>query len=272
MLNAGAARIWGMLQTGSTVGAITAGLAADASVPEGGIAADVVSTITRFAGEQLVGDGPESDRRDARETAELRPLEGVGRSVRPRSVTLSTLDRTVAFESDSAGVVSAINWLASPLTTREPPGAVYEVDAAAARARLFPSRLNRIAAASSAVSVLHAAGVVVGDVVVALPGAPQAGKSTLTTQLVVDGYGYLTDEVLGLAPQSLGVVGFPKRITLELGSWSLFPDIDPQRDDTTHDAFDPSRVRWVDPRSLHANALAWQGRPLELGDRSDRAR
>jgi hypothetical protein len=265
VLNASAARIWGMVQAGSTVAAITADLAASADTADEDVAAEVRETLARFTSERLIGESRDRLSQDTDRPADPRPLEGVGASDRPRSATLSILDRTVAFESESAEVVAAIDWLTTPLSTRESPGEVYEVDAAPERARVFPSRLNRIAAASSALAVLHAAAVVVGDVVVALPGAPQAGKSTLTTRLVSDGYGYLTDEVLGVAPQSLRVVGFPKRITLELGSWSLFPHLDPTRDRMTHDAFDPSRVRWVDPRSLHANALAWRGLSLELG-------
>lgn len=265
VLNEPAARIWGMLQDGSTVGAIVADLVANTGALEAVVTAEVGDIVGRFADERLLGDGPATPARDRTDTAELRQLDPHDRSGRPRSVTISALDRTVAFETDRVEVVAAINWLAAPLTTREPPGEIYEVDADPQRARMFPSRLNRIAAASSALSILHAAAVVVGDVVVALPGVPQAGKSTLTTQLVIDGFGYLTDEVLGLAPQSLRVAGFPKRITLERGSWSLFPRVEADADAATHDAFDPSRVRWIDPRALHANALSWRGRPLELG-------
>ena len=113
--------------------------------------------------------------------------------------------------------------------------------------------------------VLHAAAVVFGDTVTALPAGPGAGKSTLATRLVVDGAGYLTDEVLGIAPESLAVAGYPKRITLELGSWPLFPELEPVAGRAVRDALDPTRVRWVDARDVHPGAFGWRGRALRLG-------
>ncbi len=180
-------------------------------------------------------------------------------------MTLALLDRTVAISSPSNEVIDALDWFGAPARTREPAGERYELTLDPAELRTLPSRLNRLAAASTAFVVLHAAGVVFGDRVVALPAGPGAGKSTLATRLVVDGAGYLTDEVLGIAPGSLAVAGYPKRITLELGSWPLFPELDGVADRAVRDGFDPTRVRWLDARDLHPAAFAWRGRALGLG-------
>ena len=114
--------------------------------------------------------------------------------------------------------------------------------------------------------VLHAAGVAFGDTVVALPAAPGAGKSTLAAQLVAEGAGYLTDEVLGVAPGSLAVAGYPKRITLGARFLAVVPRARTAwRPRATYDGLDPTRVRWVDARDLHPAAFGWRGRALRLG-------
>ena len=61
------------------------------------------------------------------------------------------------------------------------------------------------------------------------------------------------------------MAGYPKRITLEVGSWPLFPELEPVADRAVRDGLDPTRVRWIDPRDLHPAALAWRGRALGLG-------
>ena len=60
---------------------------------------------------------------------------------------------------------------------------------------------------------------------VVLAGTANAGKSTLVTGLVRDGFTYLTDEAAALAPERDEVVSYPKPIGLDPGSWPVFPDL-----------------------------------------------
>ena len=77
--------------------------------------------------------------------------------------------------------------------------------------------VNRSAAeASSRYLLLHAAAVEHGGAGVLLPGASGAGKSTMAAALVMDGFGYLTDELVGLAGREM--VPFPKALSLDRSS------------------------------------------------------
>lgn len=74
---------------------------------------------------------------------------------------------------------------------------------------------------------LHA-GTVARDGRAVVMAAPQeAGKTTLTTALVRRGFDYLSDEAAAIDRSSLAVSAYPKPLTLDRGSWSLFPGLEP---------------------------------------------
>ena len=75
---------------------------------------------------------------------------------------------------------------------------------------------------------IHAGGVVRHGVGVALPAQMESGKSTLTTGLIRAGFDYLTDEAVLLDWETLTAIPFPKPISLDPGSWYLFPELEPQ--------------------------------------------
>jgi len=75
---------------------------------------------------------------------------------------------------------------------------------------------------------LHAGGVTSNGVGLAFPAHMESGKSTLTTGLVRAGFGYLSDEAVLLDWETLMVIPFPKPISLDPGSWHLFPELEPQ--------------------------------------------
>ena len=75
--------------------------------------------------------------------------------------------------------------------------------------------------------VLHASGVSMRGRVVAMPAPMDAGKSTLVTALVRRGLDYVTDEALAFDPTSLAVRPYPKAVTLEPGSFAVFPELEP---------------------------------------------
>jgi len=74
---------------------------------------------------------------------------------------------------------------------------------------------------------VHAGGVARHGAAVVLPAAMESGKSTLTAGLVRAGFSYFTDEAVMLDWETLAVIPFPKPISLDPGSWPLFPELEP---------------------------------------------
>ncbi len=99
---------------------------------------------------------------------------------------------------------------------------------------------------------LHAGGVVRDGIGVALPASMESGKSTLTTGLVRAGFSYLTDEAVLLDWGSGTVIPFPKPISLDTGSWPLFPDLEPHAD--LPDGY--QRIQWqIAPAQIRPDAM-----------------
>ena len=71
--------------------------------------------------------------------------------------------------------------------------------------------------------LLHAGAVVVDDGIVVLAGVMDSGKSTLTAALVQTGFAFVTDEIVAIDLDDRLVTPFARPITLEAGSWGLFP-------------------------------------------------
>jgi hypothetical protein len=60
---------------------------------------------------------------------------------------------------------------------------------------------------------------------VVLPGASEAGKTTLVMGLVRAGFGYLSDEVAVIDPVTRRLYPYPKSLSVKEGSWPLFSDL-----------------------------------------------
>ena len=75
--------------------------------------------------------------------------------------------------------------------------------------------------------VLHAAAVTTSAGAVVLPAPMEHGKTTTTTGLIRAGFAYLTDEAVAIDPDALTVRPFPKALSIDRGSWPLFPDLAP---------------------------------------------
>jgi hypothetical protein len=86
-------------------------------------------------------------------------------------------------------------------------------------------------------TLLHAAAAARGDCAVLLPAPMEHGKTTTVTGLVRAGFSYLTDEAAALDPETLRVTAYPKPLTIDRGSWRLFPDLRP-------DGVDPDAGSW----------------------------
>ena len=109
--------------------------------------------------------------------------------------------------------------------------------------------VNDAAVAAAGDDLVFHAGAVTGvEGAVLLPAAANHGKSTLTTALVADGAGYLTDEAAAVGP---GLVArpFPKSIVLDPGSFPLFPELVPPTDDGLARAL-AGREWHIDPRRV----------------------
>ena len=75
--------------------------------------------------------------------------------------------------------------------------------------------------------LVHAAGATRGGVTVILPADQECGKTTTVAGLLREGFGYVTDEAVAINPGDLTINPFPKTLSLDAGSWHLFPDCRP---------------------------------------------
>jgi hypothetical protein len=267
VLNSTASTIWGLLHE-----PISSRDAAERLVgqdPTGRVEGDVRRTMVDLWDRDLVEPVPNgrhrsssdrvAERTDARPPfVAVRPDEAPSRL----SSTFSLLGREVALASDEASILDEIEWYAKPLRSAADAESVFWVPRGRDVLRTLPARLNRLAAESAASCVIHAGGVLRGEVAVALPGGPGAGKSTLVAALVEHGFDYLSDEALGVLPGGRDLLAYPKRMAIELGSWPLFPRMHAWDGSSSRDGFDPTRVRWLDARDIRPNALAWQTRDI----------
>jgi len=89
----------------------------------------------------------------------------------------------------------------------------------------------------------HAGAIEFPDGVVVFPGRSNAGKSTLVTQLMQRGHGYLTDEALAVDVENGKVTPFPKSVCVDPGAKALFPELaTPRQQDWSTWHVDPSRI------------------------------
>lgn len=81
-----------------------------------------------------------------------------------------------------------------------------------------PARLN-----------LHAGCATKAGRTIVLPADRGSGKTTLTSALLWNGWDYLTDEVLGVKPDGVSVIGYPKPLTYKPGTLELFGGLENDR-------------------------------------------
>ena len=94
--------------------------------------------------------------------------------------------------------------------------------------------------------LMHAASATLAGVTVVLAADMESGKTTTVAGLLRSGFAYVTDEAVALDPETCRVSPFGKTLSLDPGSWTLFPECAPLDD------FRP-RVQWfVEPHHLGA--------------------
>ncbi len=109
---------------------------------------------------------------------------------------------------------------------------------------------------------LHAGGVARDGIALAFPAHMESGKSTLTAGLVRAGFDYLSDEAVAFAKPDDDppvVCPYPKPLSLDPGSWSLFPELEPDAP-LASDAY--RAAQWqVPPGAIRARPVA-EGGPI----------
>jgi hypothetical protein len=107
----------------------------------------------------------------------------------------------------------------------------------------------------------HAGAVSRNDVALMLPASSGAGKSTLTAALVEAGFDYGSDELAVVDPATMRLLPYPKPISLDPGSWSLFPAVDPDPSGRLGLSFRQWQVR---PAALRPGAALAAGTVVHL--------
>ncbi len=92
---------------------------------------------------------------------------------------------------------------------------------------LWDVNRRAVAAAPPSTLVLHAGAVVHHGIAIVLPAAMESGKTTLVTGLVRAACDYLSDELAAIPAGGTDVRAYPKAISLDPGSWPLFPELEP---------------------------------------------
>jgi hypothetical protein len=94
---------------------------------------------------------------------------------------------------------------------------------------------NRLVIEQTDLLAIHAGAVEHDGVGIVLPGVMGAGKTTITAGLLRAGCAYLSDEAAAFDPTSLHLQPFPKPLSIDPESWTLFPEVAPS-DDEAHPA------------------------------------
>lgn len=98
--------------------------------------------------------------------------------------------------------------------------------------------------------VLHAAAASYGRHTVVLPAPMEHGKTTTVAGLCQAGFAYLTDEAVCIDRQTLRVAPYPKALSVDHGSWTVLPDLEPW-----HAGIVPGQWQ-VPPRVFGGNGMA----------------
>lgn len=265
VLNATAAAIWGRCDGEQTVDALVAELALDYEVPSDAIAADVASTIEGFSELGLLEGSEPPEPPPIPPDPLAAPSEGLPDpttlDLPHRSPVLSVTGCLVRYHADDPALIRYLTQVLGSLVVDgpAPDGDVVEVriagpdeangltthavwvdDRLVGRpsgergvASILLWDLNRLAVSLGPPRLSLHAGAAVRTVgtdrrIAVLPAPPDSGKSTLTLGLVRSGLAYLGDEAFGLALDDRRVIPYLKPLTLDPGSWSLFPELEPR--------------------------------------------
>lgn len=107
--------------------------------------------------------------------------------------------------------------------------------------------------------MVHASVAACAGGAVVMPAPAESGKTTLVAGLVGAGFGYLTDEAAAIDPATGLVEAYPKSLSIDPGSWALFPQLRP---DVAGDLRRFVAKQWhVPPDAIRAGAVVDSARP-----------
>jgi hypothetical protein len=89
-------------------------------------------------------------------------------------------------------------------------------------------RLNTRCIESPRWLATHASGVSHDGEAIVFAAHSESGKSTLAAGLVRAGFAYVSDEAVAFDWESGSIEPYPKPVSLDEGSWTLFPELDPR--------------------------------------------
>jgi len=244
VLNGPAAAIWQQLHVADTIGDVAVGVGDVFGVSPIEIRGEIEETVDRLRADGLL----QIDDRFAPASAPSRPTRnGVVHVDAPAIGSYAALDARVGIECDDEEMIAVIAAVLAPLHCDDDPSvsiSIREIDDGAWTVQVadgepvtLGSRLSVALRAIGEVNnlavesahrdlVLHAGAVAADGRGVLLPGGSNHGKSTLTTALVAEGFGYLTDEAAAV-DTNLRIRPFAKSIALDPGSFSLFEELAP---------------------------------------------
>jgi hypothetical protein len=133
--------------------------------------------------------------------------------------------------------------------------AILETDAVAYLHNQVIWHVNlQVATKTTRYLMFHSSAAAFGGRAMIFPASMESGKSTLVTGLVRAGCSYLTDEAVALDPDTGNIVPFTRSISLDPGSWTLFPELEPKPEPGEADL---SGSQWqIDPESIRPGACA----------------
>jgi hypothetical protein len=117
----------------------------------------------------------------------------------------------------------------------------------------FVHHVNQQAISLDYAVTCHAGGVERDEVGFVFPAHMESGKTTLTAGLVRAGFGYLTDEAVAFDARTGLIEPFPKPLSIDAGSHSLFPELRPAA--APGDDVAPADQWQVPPDAIRAGAV-----------------
>lgn len=209
----------------------------DAGADRADVAADVIAGLVMLTDLGLVGrDGPfDAPNPPVGSTGDAAGGAATGGAVIGR--VHPVIDHHIALRGPRAEVLEALDTFLGTGTGRGKPTMFFDVHETPEGELVlvtdqewrFPSReaclrqltsvINEYAVWTHSCAALHAGAVrsPEGELVL-LPAPSGNGKSTLTGAFVAAGWDYLGDEAIGVRPDSLVAVGYPKRLAIDASS------------------------------------------------------
>ncbi|MGK2947341.1 MAG: PqqD family peptide modification chaperone, partial [Acidimicrobiales bacterium] len=231
-LNTSAGVLFAACGEGGTLDELADELAPATGMDPAALRADLVAGLAELTEAGLLGrDVPVPEP----EVAERSPVSGA-----VAGLVHTVVDDAVRFHSDDPTLVAAADLLLASMAVDRPAtvdlglawaddgsgavrlsghGPVRTYASLDALLHALPTALNQLAATGDGTLTLHAGAVrAVDGSVLLLPAVSGSGKTTLTAALVQAGWGYLSDEAVGVRADPFLAVPYPKPLVLDATS------------------------------------------------------